>query len=133
MPPSYGPLKQWLNGNVNGNFCVSTPIFFSERGIMSLKTNVLGPFRESCGNGPGTLKFCSDILNSWDFGGAQTKYLYMYNLDIRIIEKNWVLFSQKNSFSSKFQYSRSISTTLCCTWKKIGVHFLPVFAITITI
>ena len=75
--------------------------FFSVCGKLSLKTNVLGPFRESCGNGPGTLKFCSDILNSWDFGGAQTKYLYMYNLDIRIIEKNWVLFSQKKQFFFK--------------------------------
>ena len=82
MPPSYRPQKQWLNSNYYwakaGKKCNFLFIlqFFSECGKFSPKTNVLSPGRETCGNGPGTLKFCSEILNGWDFGGAhKTKYV----------------------------------------------------------
>ena len=100
MAPRYGPQIQWFlhSGYQNlakKNFCnffVNVNFFF-ERGIMSPKTNVLGPWRETYGNDPGTVKFLQKCI----FFRKQPPTFFLFltcrfkNLNFLLSKSCWIL------------------------------------------
>ena len=55
----------------------------------------MGPWRETYVTGTGTLIFCSEILNDWEFWGAQkTKYFSFSPKMSEMFKKMGVIFSK---------------------------------------
>ena len=76
-------------------------IQFFFNGLWCPSRSVMGPWRETYVTGTGTLIFCSEILNDWEFWGAQkTKYFSFSPKISEMLKKMGVIFS-KNQFFLK--------------------------------
>ena len=99
-------------------FCLNLDFFF-ERGIMSPKTNVLGPWRETYGNDPGTVKFLQKCIL---FRKQPPTFFLFLTLTFKFFQQKFLkkLRIQHDLESKKFKFLN----LKVRNEKKIGGYFL---------